>query len=262
VAAGTRRSLLIVPAIDLRSGRCVRLLQGRFDQTSVYDVDPVAQAARYALDGARLLHVVDLDAAEGRGKDNRSVIRAIREAVGCAIEVGGGIRTEADVHALIDLGIDRLVVGTALARGPDEVARWSARWGRRLVAGIDARDGRAKVAGWTADGGASDVELAAAAARAGLAGIIYTSIARDGTLAGPDVERTNLVARATGLPTILSGGVASAGDVAAVAEAADERVVGVILGKALDEGTVELAALLASWPQQPAALAAGLPAGR
>ncbi len=236
----------------------MRLLQGSFSQSSTYDADPVEQARGFERAGARLVHIVDLDAAEGRGADNRAVISRIRGAVCCALEVGGGIRSAEDAGRLLDLGIERLVVGTILARAPREVAAWTARWGRRFVAGIDARGGRVRVSGWTTDGGILDVDLARSASDLGAVGVVYTAIERDGTLAGPDVERTSLVARAAGLPTVLSGGISSEEDVEAVFAAADPLVAGVIVGKALYEGRVDLAALVARWPQDPAALGAEL----
>jgi phosphoribosylformimino-5-aminoimidazole carboxamide ribotide isomerase len=244
------RSFLVVPAIDLRAGRCVRLVRGAFDSATVFPLDPAEQARRFAAAGARLIHVVDLDAAEGKGGDNRAAVAAIRAAVGCALEVGGGVRTEDDARALVDLGVERIVVGTTLARSPEAVAGWVARLGRRFVAGIDARGGRVKVAGWADDAGLLDTDLAARLAAIGIAGLVYTNIAVDGTLAGPDVARTALVARAAGLPTILSGGIGGDDDVAAAA-AADPLVVGAIVGRAMYEGRVDLARLVARFPQPP-----------
>lgn len=244
------RSLLIVPAIDLRGGRCVRLLRGSFDRPTLYDADPAARATRFEEQGARLIHVVDLDAAEGKGRENRAAIARIRSAVSCRLEVGGGVRSEEDARALADLGVERIIVGTVLAKSPDELALWSSELGgSRLVAGIDAQDGLAKTSGWTAETGVADVVLARAAARLGLCGLVYTAISRDGTLEGPDIERTNAVAQAAGLPTILSGGIGSEGDVEAVAIKADPLVVGVIVGRAIYEGKVDLARLLSRHPQ-------------
>ena len=195
-----------------------------------------------------MIHIVDLDAAEGKGLDNRAAIAAIRSAVRVALEVGGGVRSIDDARRLVDLGIERIVVGTLLAREPETVAGWVERLGRRFVAGIDARAGRVRVAGWTADGGIADTELARRLAALGIAGLVYTNIATDGTLAGPDVARTVEVARAAGLPTLLSGGIGRAADVEAAA-AADPLVVGAIVGRAMYEGRIDLAELLARFPQ-------------
>jgi phosphoribosylformimino-5-aminoimidazole carboxamide ribotide isomerase len=236
--------MLVIPAIDLYAGRCVRLFQGSFSRTTRYADDPADRARGFADLGAAWLHIVDLDAAEGKGADNRAVIARIRAAVSCRIQVGGGIRSEGDAGALVDRGIDRVVVGTALIRSPDEVAGWASRLEGRLAAGIDARDGRVKVAGWAEDAGISDLDAAHRLAGLGLIGLVYTNISRDGTLAGPDIERTRLAARAAGLPTILSGGIGSEKDVRAVFDCHEPLVRGVILGKALYEGAVDLKTLL------------------
>ena len=239
---------LVVPAIDLRAGRCVRLVQGSFSSATVFPLDPAEQARRFAGAGARMIHVVDLDAAEGNGIDNRAAVSAIRSAVPCALEVGGGVRSDENARQLVDLGVERIVVGTLLVRDPRRVAGWVGRFGRRFVAGIDARAGRVRVSGWTTDGGVADTELAGRLAEIGIAGVVYTSIAVDGTMAGPDVARTVEVARAAGLPTILSGGIGSGADVEAAA-GAGSPVVGVIIGRAMYEGKVDLAGLIARFPQ-------------
>jgi phosphoribosylformimino-5-aminoimidazole carboxamide ribotide isomerase len=245
------RPFLVVPAIDLRSGRCVRLVQGSFASATFFPLDPAEQARRFAAAGARMIHVVDLDAAEGKGSDNRAAIAAIRSAVAVALEVGGGVRSSDDARRLVDLGVERIVVGTALAGSPRTVGGWVERFGRRFVAGIDARGGRVRVAGWTTDGGMADTDLAGRLASLGIVGLVYTNIAVDGTMAGPDVARTVEVARAASLPTLLSGGIGSAADVEAAA-GADPLVVGAIVGRAMYEGRIDLAGLLARLPQPTA----------
>ena len=242
------RPFLVVPAIDLRAGRCVRLVQGSFSSATVFPLDPAEQARRFADAGARMIHVVDLDAAEGKGLDNRASLRTIRTAVTCALEVGGGVRTDEDARQLVELGIERIVAGTVLAASARTVGGWVERFGPRFVAGIDARAGRVKVAGWAADTGLTDTELAGRLAGLGLVGLVYTSIAVDGTMAGPDVGRTVEVARAAGLPTLLSGGIGSEADLDA-ASRADPLVVGAIVGRAMYEGRVDLAGALARFPQ-------------
>jgi phosphoribosylformimino-5-aminoimidazole carboxamide ribotide isomerase len=266
--------MIIIPAIDLLGGACVRLHQGSYESARRYAGDPAEVALGFARAGARWVHVVDLDAARGAearhpGGANRGAIRQIREALGRAegpggleepaggprLEVGGGIRTAEDLAELAEAGVDRLILGTVLVRAPDQVAAWvysggSARAaggapvGPELWAGIDARDGRVRVSGWGEEGGLEDLELARRARELGLGGIVYTSIARDGTLAGPDIERTNRVAEACGLPVILSGGIGSAADVERVHRERASGVVGVIVGKALYEGRVELGELI------------------
>jgi phosphoribosylformimino-5-aminoimidazole carboxamide ribotide isomerase len=243
--------MLLVPAIDLRAGRCVRLLQGSFSETKSYSNDPVAMAKGFEQVGARWIHVVDLDAAEGRGADNLRVIERIRGAVSCAVQTGGGVRSRDQASRLLGIGIDRIVVGTVLIKAPGMVAEWAAALGPRFAAGLDARDGRVKVLGWTEDAGLADTEVAAGFAALGIRWLIYTSISRDGTLAGPDIPRTSAAAHAAGLPTILSGGIGSEEHIDQVAARNDPLVVGIILGKALYESRIDLGKLLARYPQQP-----------
>jgi phosphoribosylformimino-5-aminoimidazole carboxamide ribotide isomerase len=241
--------MLLLPAIDLRAGRCVRLLQGSFSDATAYSSDPVETARRFEGDGARWIHVVDLDAAEGRGADNLQVIERIRRALSCRLQVGGGVRTAEHARALLDLGVDRLVLGTMVVRSPADVRRWTGLFGQRFAAGIDARDGRVRISGWTEDAARTDTEVAAGLGALGLRWLVYTNISRDGTLAGPDIERTNAAARAARLPTILSGGIGSESDVDEVAEKRDPQVAGAILGKVLYESRVDLGALLKRYPQ-------------
>jgi phosphoribosylformimino-5-aminoimidazole carboxamide ribotide isomerase len=243
--------MIVLPAIDLYGGRCVRLTQGRFTDAVRYADDPVEQARLFASAGARWIHVVDLDAAEGRGADNRAAVARIRAAVPCRVECGGGVRSRDDARALLDCGVDRIIVGTLLVRDPEQVARWVAEMGRCFVGGIDARDGKVKVSGWAEDAALSDTEAAARLAGLGLRGMVYTNISRDGTLGGPDLERTCRAAAAAGLPTIVSGGIGSRAHVEAVFRRADPLLAGVIVGKALFEGAVDLSDLTASFGRDP-----------
>jgi len=236
--------MLVVPAIDLLGGRCVRLHQGDYAQAETYDLDPVEVAKSFAAAGARRIHLVDLDAARTGDAVNRPVIGKIRRAVDVLVEMGGGVRTEHDVQSLVELGVDRLVVGTVLVKNPDEVARWAARWPGHLVAGIDARDGEVKVSGWEVGSRLQDVDLAARCRQLGMLSIVYTNIARDGTLTGPDLTRTLEIAEASGLPVILSGGVASLADFEAVKQAAHPLLAGVITGKALYKNRIDLAEVI------------------
>jgi phosphoribosylformimino-5-aminoimidazole carboxamide ribotide isomerase len=241
--------MLIVPAIDIYGGRCVRLLQGAFSRSTRYAEDPVTVASRFSDEGARVIHIVDLDAAEGKGADNRVVIARIRAAVSARLEVGGGVRTEDDARALKEIGIQRIVVGTPLARAPEAVGSWATRLGGCLVGGIDARDGRVRVSGWTEDASLVDTELAAHASTLGLAGLVYTNISRDGMLEGPDIMRTLRVAEAADLPTLLSGGIGAEEHVERAF--AHPRLRGVIIGKAIYEGTVKLADLIRRFDTDP-----------
>ncbi len=240
--------MTIIPAIDLLGGEVVRLRQGDFDRVDVYQQDPVAMAREFVQAGARRLHIVDLDAARGDKETNRKKIRKIRKAVDCTIELGGGIRTDDDIEELLDLGIDRLVLGTVFARKPSIVEGWSAHYGHVFLAGIDSRDGHVFVSGWEQETKVVDLELAKRAKETGILGIIFTSIDRDGLMQGPNVERTNQMAQASGLPVILSGGISSMEDLDRLEAERHPKVVGAITGKAIYEGGVDLAQALARFP--------------
>jgi phosphoribosylformimino-5-aminoimidazole carboxamide ribotide isomerase len=227
----------------------VRLLRGSFSEATRYSEDPVATAKGFADAGARWIHIVDLDAAEGRGADNLAVLERVRHAVPCRVEAGGGVRDAEAARRLLRVGVDRIVVGTLLVRRPEEVAAWVRALGPCIAAGIDARDGEVRVAGWTEDSGRTDVSVASGVAALGVRFLIYTNINRDGTLAGPDIDRTNAAARAAGLPTLLSGGIGSEQDIEDVAERADPLLAGIILGKAVYESRVSLGALFKRNPQ-------------
>lgn len=221
----------------------MRLKQGSYADVDRYELDPVEVALGFVAQGARRIHLVDLNAARGSSiderKGNRDIIRRITAAVDCAVEVGGGVRTEADVAELLQAGVTQVVAGTTLARDPHEVGRWVRRYGPVVLAGIDAKDGQVKVAGWEQSSGITDVELARIAADIGCAGIIYTNIARDGMMQGPDIEATSRVAAAGGIPVILSGGISKQQDIAQVIAEAHPMVGGIIAGKALYEQAID-----------------------
>lgn len=244
-------SFTVIPAIDLIDGRCVRLRQGDYERSTEYRSRPTEVAGEFAGAGATRLHVVDLDAARGGG-NNRRAIAAIRGSFGGVLEVGGGVRTEADVAQLIDIGVDRLVVGTVLARDPDRVATWCADHPGLIVAGIDARDGVVRVSGWQEADGLPVAEAAAGARELGCVSVIYTDIGVDGTGDGPDIAGACAVAQGSGLPVVASGGVGSVDHVAAAAAEAKRGVCGIIAGRALYEGSVRLEELLARFPPEPA----------
>ena len=242
--------MLVIPAIDLLGGRCVRLHQGDYTQAETYDLDPVEVAKSFVAAGAQRIHLVDLDAARTGASTNRGVIGAIRRAVRVTVEVGGGLRADADVQALVDLGVDRLVVGTVLVKNPDLVARWVTRFGQKFIAGIDARNGEVQVSGWEEKSAIKDIGLAARCRSLGLISMVYTNIARDGTLGGPDLERTLLVAEAGNLPVILSGGIASLADFDAIRQAAHPLLAGVITGKALYKNRIDLGEVIAAYQDE------------
>ncbi|OQY33272.1 MAG: 1-(5-phosphoribosyl)-5-[(5-phosphoribosylamino)methylideneamino]imidazole-4-carboxamide isomerase [Spirochaetaceae bacterium 4572_59] len=232
--------MIIIPAIDLLNGQCVRLLKGDYNEVSSYDLNPAAMAARFQKMGVRRLHLVDLDAARGQGQNNRKHIRDVRKVFSGLIEVGGGVRTAEDILELQDAGVDRLIVGTVLAKDPDLVASWIEEFGPIFIAGIDALNGEVKVSGWEKGSVFSDVDLAVKCAKMGIANIIYTNIAKDGTLAGPDLKRTNHIAEASGLAVTLSGGISSLEDMEKVCREGLPGIRGIITGKAVYEGRINV----------------------
>ena len=238
--------MTVYPAIDLRGGRCVRLLRGAFDRETVYGDDPVAVARGFAAAGARWLHVVDLDGARAGRPVQTDLVAAICAAVDIPVQVGGGLRDAAAIEAVFAAGARRAVVGTVAVQDPDLARALCHAHPGRVVLGLDARDGRLRVAGWTEDSALTPTALAARAAELGAVAIIYTDVGRDGTEEGPDIEGTRMVARAAGVPVIASGGVGSLEHVRAVARLAADGVAGVIVGRAIYTGRVGLAAALAA----------------
>ena len=233
----------IVPAVDLKAGRCVRLVQGRAEAETVFSDDPVAMARRWEASGARRLHVVDLDGAFAGGPSQTDLVGAMIRAVSIPVEVGGGLREMAHVETVLDAGARWAIVGTRAALDPVFLGEVCERFGERLMIGIDASDGRVAVDGWTRVLDLDAIALARDAAAAGAAGIIYTDIARDGTQGGPNLWSTEAVARAAGIPVLASGGVGSLEDIRQLATV--PGLAGVIVGRALYSGAVVLAAAVA-----------------
>lgn len=233
----------IIPAIDIRGGRCVRLLQGDYDRETVYDGDPVAVARRWAAAGAPRLHVVDLDAARSGAPVNADLIAAIARAVPVPLQVGGGIRTETVARAYWEGGVERVVLGTAAVRDAALVERLVELAPERVVVAVDARDGIVRVDGWTAAANVSALELVARMTALGVRRFLYTDIARDGSLTAPNVEALRRLVAATPVPVIASGGVAR---VAHIQQIAACGAAGVIIGRALYTGDVDLAEALAA----------------
>ncbi len=231
--------MILFPAIDLKGGQCVRLLRGEMASATVFNDDPAAQAASFAAIGFAWLHVVDLDGAFAGQSVNGAAVRAIRRAVDLRIQLGGGIRNRAEIDYWLDLGIDRIVLGTAALRDPELVRRAAADYPGRIVVGIDARDGRVAVEGWAETSTVGAVELACRFADAGVAAVVYTDIARDGALSGVDAAAVAGFARQAGLPVIASGGIASLDDIAALAARAQEGIAGAICGRALYDGRLD-----------------------
>jgi phosphoribosylformimino-5-aminoimidazole carboxamide ribotide isomerase len=233
----------IVPAVDLKGGRCVRLLQGRADAETVFSDDPVAVARRWQDSRARRLHVVDLDGAFAGRPAQTELVRAMIAAVRIPVQVGGGLRELAHVEAVLEAGARWAIVGTRAALDPAFLGEVCGRFGEQVMIGIDASDGRVAVDGWTRVLELDAIALARDAAAAGAGGIVYTDIARDGTQSGPNLWSTEAVAKAAGIPVFASGGVGSLDDIRQLATVPE--LAGVIVGRALYSGAVDLATALA-----------------
>jgi phosphoribosylformimino-5-aminoimidazole carboxamide ribotide isomerase len=226
----------LYPAIDLRDGNCVRLYQGDYDRETVYGDDPAAQAKAFADDGARWLHVVDLDAARSGAAANLDAIGAITDAVDVPVQVGGGVRSVDAARRLYDLGVTRVVMGTAAVANPDLVADVAAVGS--VAVGLDVRDREVAVEGWERGSGRDVLDLMSVLDDKGAAAYVVTQIAVDGTMDGPDTEGLAMVAEATDVPVIASGGVTGLEDVTQLAAVPMD---GCIIGRALYEGTIALA---------------------
>ena len=233
----------IVPAVDLKAGRCVRLRQGRADAETVFSDDPVAMARRWQHAGARRLHVVDLDGAFAGRPAQTALVAAMIQAVSIPVEVGGGLREIAHVEAVLAAGARWAIVGTRAALDPAFLGEVCQRFRDRVIIGVDASDGKVAVDGWTRVLDLDALALARDAAAAGAVGIIYTDIARDGTQTGPNLWSTGAVAQAAGIPVFASGGVGSLDDIRQLATVAG--LAGVVVGRALYSGAVDLAAAVA-----------------
>ena len=232
--------MIVIPAIDLKQGKCVRLLQGRMEDATIYNENPAGQAKAFEEKGAELIHVVDLDGAfEGRPM-NLDSIKAILAAVKIPIEVGGGIRTMDTIDLLLNAGVSRVILGTAALEVPGLLVLACKKYPGRVVAGIDAKDGKVAVRGWGDVSNVTALELAKKMEDAGVRAIIYTDISRDGMLTGHNFEATTALAKAVSTPIIASGGVKDLDDVKALLAVKDMGIEGVITGKAIYQGTMDL----------------------
>ena len=236
----------LYPAIDLRDGKCVRLLQGDYARETVYGDDPVAQAQAFVEAGARWIHVVDLDAARTGVPENRGIVAAIAEAVPVPVQTGGGVRSTDAARALFDAGVERVVIGTAALRTPDLVVGLAGE--NRVAVGLDAKSGEVATDGWLVGSGRSVADVARSFADAGVDAFVVTDIGRDGTLGGPDVAGLAEILAVTHTDVIASGGVGSLDDLRALAriEVEGRRLSGVIAGKALYEGRMDVASAVAA----------------
>ena len=228
----------IIPAIDLKDGKCVRLLQGKQDEVTVYSDNPAAMAKHWVSLGAELLHVVDLDGAFTGEQKNFDKIKAVRDAIDIPIEIGGGIRDLERIEKLVSLGVDRVIIGTSAAKDPDMVRRACEKFPNKVLVGIDAKAGKVAVKGWVEVTELDAIEFARTMKEAGTAGIIYTDISRDGMLVGPNIDAMSKMVSVVNIPVIASGGVSRLDDIRSLMKIKD--LWGVITGKALYEGALDL----------------------
>ncbi len=232
--------MIVIPAIDLKDGKCVRLRQGKMWEETVFSDYPEEMAERWYALGAERIHVVDLDGAHEGTPINREAIRAITSAVPVPIQLGGGIRDLQTVEAYLEQGIRWVVIGTAALRDPDFVFEAAERFPGSIILGIDGRGGKVAIEGWTEEVGVSPSELAKHFEPAGVSAIVYTDILRDGMKTGPNIQATAAVARSTSIPLIASGGISDLSDIMKVMVLEKLGVIGVITGRALYDGTVNL----------------------
>ncbi|HPG00005.1 MAG TPA: 1-(5-phosphoribosyl)-5-[(5-phosphoribosylamino)methylideneamino]imidazole-4-carboxamide isomerase [Kiritimatiellia bacterium] len=232
--------ITVIPAIDLKDGKCVRLRQGRADDVVAYSEDPVGMARHWVDEGAHYLHVVDLDGAFQGKPVHAEVIGRICKAIKIPVEVGGGLRSDRDIEQMLTLGVTRVVLGTRACQDPDVLHRLAKRFGDALAVGIDARNGMVQVKGWTETTGMKAVDLARQADGLGVRCIIYTDTARDGMLGGVNAHAVDQVCAGVQCPVIASGGVSSQADMQALKALRRANLTGAIVGKALYEGRVKL----------------------
>jgi phosphoribosylformimino-5-aminoimidazole carboxamide ribotide isomerase len=233
--------MLIFPAIDIRGGKCVRLRQGRKEEETVFSDDPLPMGLKWQAAGARWLHVVDLDGAFSSRPQNLDAVRRLRQSLTIPMQLGGGIRRLETIATYIEMGIDRLILGTAVLKDPGLVVRACADFPGRIAVGLDARDGLVSVEGWTETSTRPVLEVAREIEPFKPTALIYTDISRDGEKRGVNAAATQALAEAVGLPVIASGGVSSLDDITALLPLESVGVVGVIIGRALYDGSLDLA---------------------
>ncbi|MDT2044961.1 1-(5-phosphoribosyl)-5-[(5-phosphoribosylamino)methylideneamino]imidazole-4-carboxamide isomerase [Bacillus sp. 1780r2a1] len=223
----------IYPAIDMRGGKCVRLLQGDYDKETVYGDSPVDMAAQFAGEGAKWIHMVDLDGAKAAKRVNNEFVLEVKKKLGVNVQIGGGIRSEEDVAYYLENGIDRVILGSAAISNPEFVKKMLRQYGEKIAIGIDARDGYVATEGWLETSTVKATELGKELAEAGAETFIFTDISTDGMLSGPNIEGIVSMAKATGKSVIASGGVSKLEDLKALQAYEKDGVVGAIVGKAL-----------------------------
>lgn len=232
--------MIIIPAIDLKEGKCVRLEQGEMHRDTVFSDSPAEQALKWQQAGAELLHLVDLDGAFAGEPKNKAAIEAIIKSLNIPAQLGGGIRDIATIEAYLSLGISRVIIGTAAQRNPQLVVEACKRFPGRIVVGIDARNGKVAVQGWAELTDITATDLARRFEDCGVSAIIYTDISRDGMMSGPNIEATKALAEAINIPVIASGGVSSLADIKNLMAIESSGVTGAITGKAIYTGAIDL----------------------
>ena len=234
------KAMLIIPAVDIKNGRCVRLSQGRMDAETVFSDNPAAMAKKWEDEGAEIIHVVDLDGAIEKSPQNLDSIRKIIDSVNADIQVGGGIRNERTIKMFFEIGVKRVVIGTEAIKNPTLVKDACKAFPGRIVVGIDARNGLVAIEGWTKTTQVNAVDLAKQFEDSGVAVINFTDIYRDGMKTGPNIEETRRLAEAVSTPVVASGGVSSIEDIQNLLPLEAVGVVGVITGRALYSGSLNL----------------------
>ena len=237
--------MLIIPAVDIKNGKCVRLVQGRMEDATVFSNDPAAMAQKWALAGAELIHVVDLDGAFEKYPQNIDAIKNILKTINTPIQLGGGIRTERTIRMFLDMGVSRVIIGTEEINNPKLVDKAARDFPGQIIVGIDARKGRVAIEGWTETTHIMAVDLAKRFQNCGVAAINFTDIHRDGMQVGPNIEETRRLAEAIRIPVVASGGVSTIKDIQNLLPLAASGVTGVITGKALYSGTLDFKEALA-----------------
>ncbi|MDD6598419.1 1-(5-phosphoribosyl)-5-[(5-phosphoribosylamino)methylideneamino]imidazole-4-carboxamide isomerase [Anaerovibrio sp.] len=232
--------MVIFPAIDIRGGKCVRLFKGDFAQETVFSDKPEEMAAKWEAQGGKFLHLVDLDGALAGRSVNLAVVKRIVDTVKIPVELGGGIRTMENIDEVLSLGVQRVILGSVAVKNPALVKEACQKYGDRVVVGIDAKDGIVAVDGWGVSGDVEVTVLAKEMAKAGVKTIIYTDISRDGTLSGVNVEATARLARESGVKIVASGGVKSFDDIEALLPYEKDGIEGVIVGKSIYTGSLDL----------------------
>ncbi len=234
--------MLLIPAIDLKEGKCVRLRQGRMEDNTVFSDDPVAVAGRWAAAGAKRIHLVDLDGAFAGKPKNAGIIHEIVAAYpDMAVQIGGGIRDEDTIQAYLDAGVEYVIIGSKAVTAPHFVRDMALEFPRHIIVGLDAKDGKVAIDGWSKLSRHDVIDMAQHFEEDGVEAIVYTDISRDGMMAGVNVEATAALARAIRIPVIASGGITNIDDIRALGEVSGDGIMGAITGRAIYEGTLDFA---------------------